>query len=81
MTNEQRTFYVGYEDGEEMYVEHYDHIFEALASYYEVINEGPEEFNLVEVEVGSCVPGDGDRDMEPLSCHLFAQDNTKENGD
>ena len=81
MTNEQRTFYVGYEDGEEMYVEHYDHIFEALASYYEVINEGPEEFNLVEVEVGICVPGDGDRDMEPLSYHLFAQDNTKENGD
>ena len=27
MTNEQRTFYVGYEDGEEMYIEHYDHIF------------------------------------------------------
>ena len=64
-----------------MYVEHYDHIFEALASYYEVINEGPEEFNLVEVEVGSCVPGGSDRVMEPLSYHLFVQGNTKENGD
>ena len=81
ITNEQRTFYVGYEDGEEMYVEYYDHIFEVLASYYEVINEGLEELNLVEVEVGSCVPGGSDRVMEPLSYHLFVQGNTKENGD
>jgi hypothetical protein len=27
------------------------------------------------------VPGDGDRDMEPFSYHLFAQDDTKENDD
>ena len=81
MTNEQRTFYVGYEDGEEMYVEYYDHILEVLASYYEVINEGLEELNLVEVEVGSCVPGGSDRVMEPLSYHLFVQGNIKENGD
>ena len=33
-----------------MFIEHYDLILEALASYYEAINEGPEEFNLVEVE-------------------------------
>ena len=34
-----------------MIIEYYDYIFEALASYYEAINEGPEEFSLVEVEV------------------------------
>ena len=70
MTNEQRTFYVGYEDGEEMYVEHYEHIFEALASYYEAINEGPEEFNLAEVEIGRC-----DLrmlNMEPMEYYLFS---------
>ena len=53
MTNIE-TYYVGYEDGQEMVIEYYDYIFEALASYYEAINEGPEEFNLVEVEVGRC---------------------------
>ena len=56
MTNNHEPwhYYVGYEDGEEMVIEYYDFIFEALASYHEAINEGPEEFNLVEVEVGIC---------------------------
>ena len=37
-----------------MGIEYYDVILEALASDHEAINEGPEEFNLVEVEVGRC---------------------------
>ena len=69
MTNIE-TYYVGYEDGQEMVIEYYDYIFEALASYYEAINEGPEEFNLAEVEVGRC-----DLrmlNMEPMEYYLFS---------
>ena len=72
MTNKHESwhYYVGYEDGEEMFIEHYDFIFQALASYHEAINEGPEEFNLVEVEVGRC-----DLrllNMEPMEYYLFS---------
>ena len=49
MTNTQ-TYYVSYEVSKEIFIEHYDFILEGLASYYEQINEGPEEFKLVEVE-------------------------------
>ena len=69
MTN-TKTYYVGHEDGEEMFIEHHDFIFEALASYHEAINEGPEEFNLVEVEVGKC-----DLrmlNMKPMEYYLFS---------
>ena len=72
MTNNHEPwhYYVGYEDGEEMVIEYYDYIFEALASYHEAINEGPEEFNLVEVEVGRY-----DLrmlNMEPIEYYLFS---------
>ena len=50
MTNTE-TYHVDYEDGEEIFIECNDFIFKALASYYEAINEGPEEFCLVEVEI------------------------------
>ena len=33
-----------------MFIERNDFIFEALANHYEALNEGPEEFNLVEEE-------------------------------
>ena len=36
-----KTYYVGYEDGEEMFIERNGFMFEALASYYEAMNEGP----------------------------------------
>ena len=41
-----------------------------MASYHEATNEGPEEFNLVEVEVGRC-----DLrmlNMEPMEYYLFS---------
>jgi len=49
LTNTQ-TYYVSYEVSKEIFIEHYDFTLEGLASYYEQINEGPEEFKLVEVE-------------------------------
>ncbi len=49
MTNTQ-TYYVSHEVSKEIFIEHYDFTLEGLASYYEQINEGPEEFKLVEVE-------------------------------
>ena len=52
-----------------MVIEYYDYIFEALASYCEAINEGPEEFNLVEVEVGRC--DSRMLNMEPMEYYLF----------
>ena len=63
-------YYVGCEDSEEMGIEYYDNIFEALASYYEAINEGPEEFNLAEAEIGRY-----DLrmlNMEPMEYYLFS---------
>ena len=53
-----------------MVIEYYDYIFEALASYYEAINEGPEEFNLVEVEVGRC--DSRMLNMELMEYYLFS---------
>ena len=44
------TYRVGHEDSERIFIERYDFIFEALASYHEVINQGPEDLNLVEGE-------------------------------
>jgi len=64
------TYYVGYEDGEEMIIECYGFMFEALASCYEAINEVPEEFSLVEVEVGRC--DIRMLNMEPMEYYLFA---------
>ena len=69
MTNIE-TYYVGYEDGRAMVIEYYDYIFEALASYYEAISEGPEEFNLAEVEVGRC--DSRMLNMEPMEYYLFS---------
>ena len=71
MTNSHESwhYYVGYEDGEEMVIEYYDYIFEALASYYEAINEGPEEFNWAEVEAGRC--DSRMLNMEPMEYYLF----------
>jgi hypothetical protein len=43
------TYYVSHEVSEEIFIERYDFIFEGIAGFYEAINEGPEELNLVEV--------------------------------
>ena len=43
-------YYVSHEVIEEIYIQRHDFIVEGLASCYEQINEGPEEFKLVEVE-------------------------------
>ena len=65
MTNTQ-TYYVSHEVSEEIFIERYDFIFEELASYYEAINEGPEEFNLVEVERDKLMAWQLDVSLEPV---------------
>ena len=62
-------FYVGYEDGEHMYVEHHDTIFEALAEYYLAIKQRPTDYTI-EVEVGECI----DEELEPLEFYSFEED-------
>ena len=71
--NEERvpltTYYVGYEDGEHMYVEHHDTIFEALAEYYLAIKQKQTDATI-EVEVGECI----DEELEPLEFYSFEED-------
>ena len=49
MTNTQ-TYYLDFEVGEKIFIERHDFIIEGYASYHMAINEGPEEFNPVNVE-------------------------------
>ena len=65
-------YYVCTDDGDHSNeVSTQDHIFEALADYYGVINDGPEEGEL-EVEMGYWVIKNNQRDdMEPLLYHSF----------
>ena len=53
-----------------MFVEHYCFVFEVLASFHEEVNEGPEEYNLAEVEVGRCYFRM--LNMEPMEYYTFS---------
>ncbi len=67
------TYYVGYETGEHGHQEPYDTIFEALAEYYQTINDGPTsagEEVLLEIELGEM----DEDDMHPLLLHTFETD-------
>lgn len=73
------TYYVGYEGEQHGTYIDYDTIFEALAAYYQAINDGPtssvassdttgDEEELIEVEFGETI----DDEMEPLETHSFS---------
>jgi hypothetical protein len=64
------TFYTGVGDDEHWYqADTFDHIFEAFASYYQLINEGPVdgETTYLEAEVGEWIDGE----METIEYHDF----------
>ena len=66
-------FYTGVEDGEHWTeAATFDHIFDALASYYELINEGPIDGETIylEAELGAWVDGE----METIEYHDFSAD-------
>ncbi len=72
------TYYVGYETGEHGPYETYDTIFEALAEYYQTINDGPTSAGtelLLEVEFGEI----DEDDMCPLLLHSFEDDENTNN--
>ena len=67
------TFYTGVDDGEHFTeVDKFDHIFEALASYFQLINEGPIDGETIylEAELGAWVDGE----METIEYHDFSAD-------
>ena len=77
-------YYVSVDDGDHMdIVSFHDHIFPALASYYETINVGPDDgestTRWLEVEMGAIIfTGDengidGDEEMESMLNHLFPE--------
>jgi hypothetical protein len=77
-------YYVSVDDVDHMdIVSFHDHIFSALASYYETINIGPDDgestTRLLQVEIGEIIfTGDengidGDEGMESLLYHEFSE--------
>ena len=86
MTNVRKLidYYVSVDDGDHMdIVSFHDHIFPALATYYETINVGPDDgestTRWLEVELGEIIfTGDengidGDEEMDPLLNHEFPE--------
>ena len=72
------TFYTGVDDGEHFTeVDKFDHIFEALASYFQLINEGPidtDGWAVYEgVELGAWLDLDTeDEEMDTIEFHSFS---------
>ena len=75
MTNELWDYYVSYEWIEDGHYDYYDTIFEALAGYYQAINEGPtsglDGSNLIEVEIGKVLFTGENEEPEPFETHSF----------
>ena len=80
------TYYVATEDGDHFIVfEETELIFEALAAYYQAVNDGPEGI-YIEIEMGyynydNDEDGD-DYEFEPMENHLFSvasSDTTEDN--
>ena len=72
------TFYTGVDDGEHFTeVDKFDHIFEALASYFQLINEGPIDADgsaaYEGVELGAWLDLDTeDEEMDTIEFHAFS---------
>ena len=76
--NQLMDYYVTVDDGDHMdFVSHNDHIFEALCSYYQTINEGPNDgvsaARWLEVEMGEIIFTGENEEMEPLLYHEFPE--------
>ncbi len=76
--NELMDYYVTVDDGDHMdFVSYNDHIFEALCSYYETINVGPDDgvsaARWLEVEIGEIFFTGENEEMEPLLSHEFPE--------
>jgi len=71
-------YYVSVDDGDHMdIVSNNDHIFDALASYYETINQGPNDgvskTRWLEVEIGEIIFTGENEEQEPLLYHEFTE--------
>jgi hypothetical protein len=80
MTDEHKLMdhYVCVDDGTHMaIIDYYEHIFEALCSYYETINVGPDDglsaARWLEVEIGEIFFTGENEEMEPLLSHEFPE--------
>ncbi len=76
--NQLMDYYVTVDDGDHMdFVSYNDHIFEALCSYYETINVGPDDgvsaARWLEVEIGEIFFTGENEEMEPLLSHEFPE--------
>lgn len=79
MSNQTWNYYVLYEYDEDGYYEYFDTIFEALAEYYQTINDGPTSAGsdrLIEIEFGKIIFTGENEEPEPLEDYTF---NTDEN--
>ena len=75
--HELMNYYVSVDDGDHMFiVSNNDHIFEALCSYYQTIDEGPNDgvstSRWLEVEMGETL---FTGEIEPLLYHEFPETN------
>ena len=73
-------YYVSVDDGDHMnIVSNNDHIFEALCSYYQTINEGSNDgvstTRWLQVEMGELIFTGENEEMEPLLYHNFPEFN------
>ena len=70
-------YYVAVDDGDHQYImSTYDHIFEALCSYYQTIHEGPNTGMIspwLEVEMGEIIFTGENEEQEPLLYHEFPE--------
>ena len=68
---DNNTYYVATDDGDHMNMCDTDlSIFEALSTYYIVLNEGPENGEL-ELELGTWDSDDSESEMETILYHEF----------
>jgi len=78
--HELMNYYVSVDDGDHMFiVSNNDHIFEALCSYYQTIDEGPNDgvstSRWLEVEMGETIFTGKYEEIEPLLYHEFPETN------
>ena len=78
--HQPKDYYVVVDDGDHMYfVSNNEHIFDALANYYDTINQGPDDgistSRWLEVEMGELVSTSKNEEMEPILYHEFTEIN------
>jgi hypothetical protein len=76
--NQLMDYYVSVDDRDHMdIIGFYDHIFDALCSYYETINEGPNDgvsaAVWLSVEMGEIIFTGENEEQEPLLYHEFPE--------